>query len=690
MSLTFLNPLILLGLAAAALPILIHRLTHRKAVRRNFSAVRLLLHSQNLMARPQRLKHLLLLGLRVTAIAALVIMAARPMLVRPGLLAVGEGGAKVLLIDNSVSMGYKDAQGQRYEHAKEAARHIINGLSPTGEVLVIPTAPPEHRLKEEIDTKLHSSGDRGGSEEPTQAYLGVRRGERRSDNEGIHMKATWYGVDWMKPSEAAQYVASIPLSSGKGEPGAALALAFQKLKGVKGAKEIILISDMAKSDWLGFDQGKLGIVSADVYVTLLRIGVKERDANMAVKGVRLKEGELVAGTPVRLEVTVSNLSGQSAGLPADQPIDQARDKHADQPASTVVQVMLGSTKVDQRVLQLKAGEDGKVSFELFLDRPGLVNGQVRISGDNLPYDDLFSFPLKVREKIRVLIVDGDPRGAIRASESYYLSRALQPGDAEGSPFQTKVISEREFSNIDLKPYEVLYLLNVAKPRPSAIAAFIDAGNPVFIFLGDRVLPEEYNSIPLFPWRLRETREANAQRPESITTIDYNHEALKQFSRAGRESLESALFRQYFKVAGGTRTLLALDNRDPLLLESSFGKGKIFLYTSSADADWNDLPLKAAYVPLIQGALKEAVGLTRRSVLADREMGEPAIPPEESDLAKLTDEDIRRQFSGIRVQVKDYKEGVSGQMRGSRREFWPYLLGFILLVLAVEMGVANRL
>ena len=130
MSLTFLNPLILLGLAAAALPILIHRLTHRKAVRRNFSAVRLLLHSQNLMARPQRLKHLLLLGLRVTAIAALVIMAARPMLVRPGLLAVGEGGAKVLLIDNSVSMGYKDAQGQRYERAKEAARHIINGLSP--------------------------------------------------------------------------------------------------------------------------------------------------------------------------------------------------------------------------------------------------------------------------------------------------------------------------------------------------------------------------------------------------------------------------------------------------------------------------------------------------------------------------------------------------------------------------------
>jgi hypothetical protein len=621
----------LIGLAAAALPILIHRLTRRKAVRRNFSAVRLLLHSQNLMARPQRLKHLLLLGLRVTAIAALVIMAARPMLVRPGLLAVGEGGAKVLLIDNSVSMGYKDAQGQRYERAKEAVRHIINGLSPTAEILIIPTAPPGDRAN---DTKL----------------------------------------GWMRSSEAADYLASIPLSSGKGEPGAALALAFQKLKGVNGTKEIMLISDMAKSDWQGFDQGKLGIVSADAHVTFLRIGLKARDSNMAVKAVRLKEGELVAGTTIRLEATVSNLSGQPA----------------DQPASTVVQVMLGNTKVDQSVLQLKPGEDGKVSFELHLDRPGLVNGQVRLSGDNLPYDDLFSFPLKVREKIRVLIVDGDPRGAIRASESYYLSRALQPGDAESSPFQTKVISEKEFSNIDLKPYEALYLLNVAKPRSLTIAAFLDAGNPVFIFLGDRVLPEEYNSIPLFPWRLRGMREANAQKPESITTVDYSYEALQQFSRAGRESLEGAAFRQYFTVAAGTKTLLALGNRDPLLLESSFGKGKMFLYTSSADADWNDLPLKASYVPLIQGTLKEAVGLTRGSALADREIGEPAIPPEESDLAKLADEDIRRQFSGMGVQVKEYKEGVSSQMRGSRQEFWPYLLGFLLLVLAVEMGVANRL
>jgi allophanate hydrolase subunit 2 len=53
----------------------------------------------------------------------------------------------------------------------------------------------DESIKRLRHTDLHSSGDRGGTEEPTQAYSGVRRGERRSDNEGIHMKANWYKED---------------------------------------------------------------------------------------------------------------------------------------------------------------------------------------------------------------------------------------------------------------------------------------------------------------------------------------------------------------------------------------------------------------------------------------------------------------------------------------------------------------
>ena len=46
----------------------------------------------------------------------------------------------------------------------------------------------------------------------------------------------------------------------------------------------------------------------------------------------------------------------------------------------------------------------------------------------------------------------------------------------------------------------------------------------------------------------------------------------------------------------------------------------------ADLDWNDLALKAAYVPLIQGLVKDAVGLTGSSYPRSVTVGEPFGSP----------------------------------------------------------------
>ena len=284
---------------------------------------------------------------------------------------------------------------------------------------------------------------------------------------------------------------------------------------------------------------------------------------------------------------------------------------SDQSQSTLAQLYLSGVKVDQKLVELKAGEEGKAYFELFLDRPGWVNGEVRLSGDRLSLDDVFYFPLKVREKIKVLIVDGDPRTSLKASESYYLVNALHPGGSERSPFLTRVITEEELADIDLKPYEAVFMLNVARPHASKLASFLESSKPLFIFLGDRVVPEEYNSLPLFPLENKESYGGRAAKPEKIAQIDESREALKPLLRQCRgESLRSASFRRYFKIEGSTKNLLTLENRDPLLVEADLGKGKLFLFSSSADLDWNDLPLKAAYLPLIQGLLKEAVGLAK--------------------------------------------------------------------------------
>ena len=658
MSLSFINPLFLFALAAGVLPILIHRLTRRKALTKKFSAVRLLIQSQQNMARPQRLKHFLLLILRILAVLTLVFLMARPILIQPGLLAMGGEGATVILLDNSASMGYRDEGGERFEAAKRAGKEIVRKLS--GKVLVAPLAANPGRI---------------------------------SEREGIR---------WMEAGEAVRRIDALPLSSGRADATSTLSQAFRALKEVKGAGNILILTDLTRGDWEGLDLSKTERVPAETGITFLRIGGPNRDPNTTIKEVSLTEGDAVAGAYSRLEATLINYS--------------------DGPVSSTVSLFLSGVKRDQKSLELKAGEEGRISFDAFFEKPGWVDGELRLGGDFLPLDDSFYFGLKVKEKVKVLIVDGDPKRALKASESYYLVNALSPGRGEETPFLTRVVTEKEWAGLDLRSFDALFLLNVGRPQGSRIASFLESGKPVFIFAGDQVVPGDYNSIPLFPWRLREIQGREGLKPQRIGQIDFSHEALKGFSAGAGESLRSALFRRHLRLEGTAGNLLTLENGDPLLSQADIGKGKLFLFASSADLDWNDLPLKGGYLPLVHGLLKEATAMGKDSSPRSGRYGEDAdgkIPPvqirgpqggmgvfksfgeegetwrgvnlprEESNLAKMTEAEVGRKFGSLPVKVAQFKEGGGGDLQGGRKETWPYLLGFLLVVLAVEMGVAGR-
>lgn len=659
MSVSFINPLFLFALAAGILPILIHRLTRRKALTKKFSAVRLLIQSQQNMARPQRIKHLFLLFLRILAVVTLVLLVARPILNQPGLLAMGREGATVIVFDNSASMGFRDEGGERFEAVKKAGKKIIQNLS--GPVLVIPL----------VDAPGKSS-------------------EKRE-------------MPWVTGREAVQIIDEIPLSFGKGNASSCLNQAFRALKEIKGAGNILILTDLARGDWESLDLSKTERVSAEMGITFLRIGGPQWDSNAAVKEVRLAEGDPVAGGSSRLEATLINYS--------------------DAPVSEAISLFIAGMKIDQKKLDLKAGEEGKVSFDVFFEKPGWIDGEVRLAKDFLPLDDSFYFGLKVKDRVKVLIVDGDPKRALKASESYYLVNALGPGRGEESPFLPRVVTEREWEGLDLRTFDALFLLNVSKPQGSRIASFLESGKPVFIFAGDQMIPGEYNRIPLFPWRLREIQEKDRLKPQQIGQIDFQHEALKDFVPSRGESLKSAWFRRYLQIEGGGKNLLTLENGAPLLAQADFGRGKLYLFASSADLDWNDFPLKAGFLPLFQSLLKEAAGIGKDSSPQSVPYGikaEEKVPPaqvrgdlgglgvykfflgadeswhgvnlplEESNLAKMTDGEIERKFGSLPVKVVQFKEGEAAELWGGRKEGWPYLLGFLLAVLIAEMGVAGRI
>src|SRR4249920_1739817 len=139
MSVFFLYPLFLFGLAAASLPVLIHLLNRRRLKRIRFPAVRFILLSQKRISRSYRLRHWLLLALRTLAVVFLALLLANPIFQTGAGLFDGSGPvALVVLLDNSLSMKWS-GEGDGFKQAKEAARLLIGGLNEGDRAALIPT-----------------------------------------------------------------------------------------------------------------------------------------------------------------------------------------------------------------------------------------------------------------------------------------------------------------------------------------------------------------------------------------------------------------------------------------------------------------------------------------------------------------------------------------------------------------------
>ena len=131
---TFLSPLFLFGLLAAAIPIAIHLIRKEKPPKMVFSTLRFLKTTSKKLILFQQIQQWLLLLLRAAVISLLVFAFARPLLDSSiSRLVEGEPESVVILIDASMSMRY----GDRFDEARDAALDTINGLSAGDEIGVI-------------------------------------------------------------------------------------------------------------------------------------------------------------------------------------------------------------------------------------------------------------------------------------------------------------------------------------------------------------------------------------------------------------------------------------------------------------------------------------------------------------------------------------------------------------------------
>lgn len=130
---SFLFPSFLFALFAIGIPIIIHLFQFRRYKKLYFSNIRFLSLLQEETQKQSRLKHLLILLLRILAIVFLVMAFARPYIPADTSQQIAQGSRISIFIDNSFSMEAGSVAGTLLDQARNTARELAFMFSPTDE-----------------------------------------------------------------------------------------------------------------------------------------------------------------------------------------------------------------------------------------------------------------------------------------------------------------------------------------------------------------------------------------------------------------------------------------------------------------------------------------------------------------------------------------------------------------------------
>src|SRR3954469_11346046 len=344
-------------------------------------------------------------------------------------------------------------------------------------------------------------------------------------------------------------------------------------------REIILISDFQRRGWEqtpGRDDVKL-----PERTTLTPIDVASGDtANVSV-------------TPVSLQRTRFENHDRVA-------VTAGLVNHGTKPISNV---MLSLDVDGQSIQSLPAsvapGGSSSVTFTPFTVASRNMRGTVRLPDDGLKRDNAFYFVVSPSEPVHAFVINRS--GAEK--QSLFLSRALSIG--ESPRVELTMRTPTTFSDADARAAGVVILndVQVGDDLGDRLARFIGTGGGVFIAAGpDATWPARLaDMVPGLPG---DVVDRTTTPPSRLGGLEYSHPVCEVFRAPRSGDFSVARFYGYRAVAQPTGQVLArFDDGSPALLERKAGAGRVLLWTSTLDLDWNDLPVKPVFLPFVHTVTK---------------------------------------------------------------------------------------
>lgn len=565
LSFGFINAALLAGALALTIPIIIHLFHKSRFQIVKWGAMHLLEAVIRTNQRRIKIEQIILLIIRAAIPLILALCMARPVWKGVRKLMGETHTSTIILLDNSYSMAASRAGTSNFSLAKDEAARILNEL-PRGS-----------------DAQIVLMGEGGAPllDEPTYDLARLSQS--------------------LKPLEATYGTATLPAGLDF------TANVFGQMH--ESTRNLIVMTDFQRVSFEATEDAEVGHMLDRLHkltippeVTFFDVGTEVKD-NVAIESLDYSRLMVGIGQKIQIRANLRNFG--------DAPYQDLRVYFkADGKERSMAQIRLGPH------------EKGQVLFTHAFDTAGSHVVEVVADADPLKADNSYLASIPVRDKIPVLLVNGDPSAEPLKGETDFAEIALQPYSANGRValadlISTKVLRTENLDAKDINASAVVMLANVRQLNPAQLKAledFVRNGGGLLIFPGNRVDASWANAslfkdgkglLPLAYGALAGDLKEGAP-SVGIVSQRFEHPALDLFNDPRNGTVSDAAIKMWYRLkeppvanANAATIIARLTSGDPFLVEKQFGEGRVVECAIPCDADWSNLPMRPFYLPMMQ-------------------------------------------------------------------------------------------
>jgi len=468
---------------------------------------------------------------------------------------------------------------------------------------------------------------------------------------------------------AVAAVRELTIGAGATRYRSSLARAAEQLGARPG--RIVVVTDLQQSGWDAADEGVLPErVTVDVRA------VPSPSGNLALAALGVDAGDAVA--------TVQSYFGRDVVTH----VSFAIDGHT---IGTVPVTVLARSSVDVR-FPLGGRQSGGLSASV-VDRDGYA-------ADNARYAVLDT---RAAPSVLALSASG------RDEEVFYLSRALSIGP--DAAFRFRTIGSPAFSDLkadDLAAIDVLAILGsrgLDQRGRELIANYVQHGGGLLVTAGPQVDPAILGNV--LSGVVHSTMAPRTATSLRFAPDDSRHPVFRPFGGVG--TLSNVNFTRSVRLTAGNDAgiIATYSDGSPALVEEQVGDGRVLVFGSDLNHEWNDFPVQPAFVPFVHEALRYLASARLRDhdyFVGDvREGTRPGIvtvgrtnervavnvDPHEFNPAALSADAFRAAVVRLHQgAVHNASRAAAEQEDGQR--LWQIALGLLVLGLIAEGALGRRL